>query len=489
MKFLPLLAAIIVYSTGVAAGDWSIVPRFSLGETYSDNVQLDSFNERDDFVTRATPGVSVRGVGRRVEMNVDYNLQSLTYANNSRLNNINHQLQSDASVELFRHNVFFDADALMYQALISNTGRISNRNFRASGNRASVLSYGFGPRVEYRFGSWAELDGRFEYTATEGDGRGGSSSAGSGSGTNLTARLSSGRRFSRTSWGLSGSRRRYNSENRTSGGSSREDVTADLSVAINRYFRINSSVGYQDNNSRGGGRNGKGMTWSMGGTVTIGRRGSVTGAFNHRPFGDTKTFSFDYRRRHFSVSGTYTEELRTTSEQLRAQRLVALTDPFGEPIFDPNNAVDIDLPLGTLSFTDELYLSRDFHATVGYVQRRDTFTATVFRSEREQDSRSTPEMTIGTSANWTHSFSRRLSGGINGSFRSGNGSRFSTGGPRAGGNNSQEADVIIVSPYMNYTIGPHTNGRLSYSYTVSTSDDPFSEYIENSVSGSLTFAF
>ncbi len=505
-RFRTGVIAVVLFVLGAAAdvtaGEWRVVPRFSIGENYSDNVRLQNFNEQEDFITRATPGLSVRGTGRRVQLNLDYNLQNLTYANDSTRNTINHQLQSGASIEVLRKVFFLDADASCFQALVSNTGTISDQNFTANNNQGDVLTYSVSPRFQHHFGSWADMRASTSFSDTIGFGSGGTRTAGSGNGINLSTSLSSGRKFTRTSWSVSNNRRLFNNDSGASS-SSRSRWNASGSVNVNRFFRMNGSVGWENNDFSGPG-NGSGVTWNVGATLTPSRRSSLTGSYGHRTFGSTKSFSFNHRRRRISISGSYSESLSTTNDQLRDQQLISLADPFGQPVFDPFSASDIANPLGTLSRTDDVFVSRDFNATVGYSLRRDSFSANVYRRESDGGATSQAQSAIGTSTSWSHTFSQRLSGGISVSYRNGSGGGIggSIGGGFGGGfggggvfrnpnlqSGGSDTEVFSVTPNMSYSIGPHTSGNFSYSFTTSSSKDPGSGYTENSLSGSLSFAF
>jgi len=487
-----ILLAGLLYFAGagdVHAGEWLVVPRFSLGENYSDNINLTRSNTESDFITRAEPGLSVSGSGRRVDLNLQYNLQSLTYLDTTDNNDINHQLQSDLNIEVVRNIFFLNADASMFQALVTNTGTISNRNYETNNNRTDVLTYGVRPEFRHHFGLWADMSASTQVSDTIAFGSGSSREAGSGNSLDLNTRLTSGRRFTNTSWSLSNTSTVFNNDSGAPS-SKRQRWNGTVSRAINRIFRLNGSFGYENNDSSGGGAgDDNGVTWDVGATITPNPRASLTGRYGKRAFGDTKSFDFDYRRRRISISGSYTEDLQTTSDQLRNQQLFPLEDPFGNPVFDPFGASDVDNPLGTLSLSDDVYVSRDFNASVGYVRRRDNFVANVYRTERDRGATTGPEEAIGTVFSWTRNFSRRLSGGVTVTYRSGTSGILEGGNPDLEANPNSEVEVIVVSPSFSYSIGPHTNGQFSYSYMNSDSKDPTNVYTENSLSAALSFAF
>lgn len=506
----PLAAALLVAtSTRVGAGEWTIAPHFSIGEIYSDNINLAAVDVQSDFVTRTTPGLSLRGKGRRASVNVDYNLQNLTYADQGDRNTINHQLQSNVNSELIRDVFFLDVNASMYQALVSSQGPITNRTFQLDTNRTNVTTWGVSPHVAHRFGTWADFRGgtSFSDVSTTAD-SGGGAGAGGGGGMHWHSSLSSGPRFTRTSWDLSYSQRSVNHSN---GGqaSTFQSFNASGSLVVNRYVRVHSSVGVEDNQFTGSRNQGGAPTWSIGGTLTPSRLTSVSGSYGHRSFGNTKSFDFQHHHRRVIIGGSYSEELRTSNDLLREQQLIPLVDEFGNPVFDPVGNDDFGVPTEDLTLTNDVFINRRLSVNIGYQRKRDNFSVRIFRSERESQSTQTAEgtpeteTTTGTSASWRRSFSHRMSGGVRSLYQSTEGGLTSAGnlggGGIGGGTGSGgfggrgptrgAGEFVSFSPFLSYVIGPHVSSQLSYSYTERITDDPNSEYSENSVQGSLSFAF
>ena len=64
--FCCIQTSLIVFllATTVRAGEWDIVPRLTVVETYTDNVDLDESNKNSEFITEVNPGISVQGKSR-----------------------------------------------------------------------------------------------------------------------------------------------------------------------------------------------------------------------------------------------------------------------------------------------------------------------------------------------------------------------------------------------------------------------------------------
>ena len=499
------ITAIFILSAAIPvvclAANWNITPRFAISELYSDNIILNPTEEQEDFVTQATPGLSIRGNGARVDVNMDYNLQTLTYVNDSSRNSTNHQLQSNVNMEVLRNKFFVNVAANVFQALVSSNGAITNDNIRRSNNREDVITISIQPEFRHHFGNWADLTAGTQFSEVMLD----QDRSGAGRGQNFNVNLRSGSRFSRFRWGIRYSQRNNNNSNGSSS-SSFGRLTFNGSYILNRMLSLDGSVGNENNNfNTQRGSDGSSLNWSLGATLTPSRRTSLSGSVGERAFGSTKRFSFNHRHRRISISANYNEELRTSQEELLNQQLIPLEDAFGEPVFEPDEISNLVLPINTLSLVDEVFVTRNFSANIGYLRRRDTFNVQVFRFEREGQGTQSDEKSIGFTSTWNRTVNRRLSGGLRLTFRSGNSNQFARNQStrqqfvssnigsinpfQVNQNQNADSDVYFVTPFVSYTLGPSVSTNFSYTYTKSSSDNLANNYTENSVSGALNFAF
>ncbi len=464
------------------AGDWQVQPSVTLSESYTDNAQLTNTDEQSDFITTISPGIGIRGEGRRVKMDVDYLYQYVKFLDQTDFDNGTHNLQANVTNEILRDHLFLDARTSMFPSLQSNQGQVSNRTLNRrerqdrlnQGNRSDVVTYGFTPRYVHALGTFADFTASNNYSdvsTSEG-------AAGGGQNNNLNVGLNSGRRFQRFNWGLNFERRDNTIEN-TDQEQTFQSLWANSGYRLNRLFKLTGRVGIEDNQFQTDQNQGSGASWLVGGVLTPNPRTSLSGQFGERLFGSTKQFDFNYRRRRFTVSGNYSEELRTSNEILRDQQVFQREDPFGNPIpLNPIDNADFGLPLNEVGLTDDVFINRRLDATVGYARRRDTFSVNVYRNEQESTRSEQVDDNTGFGASWNRRLSPRTSVGIRGDYQE----RTSEG---------QQGDqtFIFVSPYLSYAIGPQLSSRLTYSWTNSDSEDPLNTFIENTISGSLSYAF
>jgi len=81
----------------VHAGQWTITPRISVAEVYSDNINLDDSDKEYDLVTEITPGISVHGESARLRADLDYQLQNTIFLRNSDANGTSHRLNANGT--------------------------------------------------------------------------------------------------------------------------------------------------------------------------------------------------------------------------------------------------------------------------------------------------------------------------------------------------------------------------------------------------------
>ena len=110
-RSLALFLAVLVFSTGSNAGDWTVVPRITVAEIFTDNLTLVPSDPESDAVTRIQPGIKVQGKSNRSLVDLDYSLESLIYAKDSARNNVYQNLKARAQEQLVKENV--DLDALL----------------------------------------------------------------------------------------------------------------------------------------------------------------------------------------------------------------------------------------------------------------------------------------------------------------------------------------------------------------------------------------
>ena len=480
--------------TPAMAVDWQLTPSMTLSQSYTDNLFLVNKNAEGAFYTSLAPGFSMRGNGPRLQLDVDYSSDSQIYIDHADVNTTTQRLQGDLSLELLRDHLFMDAYGSMFPSLVSGAGKISgnsrtvreNRQNQLNQNTSDVVSYGVRPRYQQSFGTAAKLMAGADIGNTT---TGETSLANQnptfgnqvGAGTNYDwhASLENGPNLERASWGLVFLRQETVSRD-AGNDSTLQSVFTKWGYQINRQLQVTGRVGVEDNQYNTNQQQRHGPAWEVGGVYTPSPRTSLSARVGQLSFGTTKSFDFSHQARRFTLTGSYTEDLRTSSQLLRERRLFSRVDAFGKPVpVDPGRNADLTLAVNSLGLTNDVFVSRNLTTGIGYQRRRDNFSLNIYRLEQSGTSNNqNQENAIGTNGSWTRQISREMSTGLTVDYQT-----------RQVDTSNTTTDFYYVSPYLSYQLGPHVSSTLSYSWMDATSDDQDNVYTENSVLGSLTYAF
>jgi len=469
-----ICACVCVAQTAVG-GEWNTVPHLSIDEEYTDNVTLSGQNTLQDYITSINAGLSVRGDSARLQSNIDYNLQKQIYDSEDDFSGLNHQLQANNALTVVDQWLYFDTNSTISQQTIDNAGTFGRDNRNQAGNRTDVIFYEFKPSVRHRFGSWADFDGSVSKGSTSTSG-GNINARGSGDDELVNVRLSTGSRFSRMPIALTYVR---NEEKFDSGaGNEQERYNAEISYVLNRKFRFNFEVGRESNSSNSGGNfDGSGLTWSVGGTFNPTPRTALNANFGERQFGSSSNFSFNHRMRRWVFGVQYKEDVRTRGQELRELVLVPTIDEFGNPVFDPTLNSDILNPDDLSSINENSFTSENLSANIAYQGRRSSFSVSFFDSSRTGSGNTMENTNRGVRSSVSRSLSRRLRIAMSILWR------------------ENESDsvlnnkVLLLTPSVRYTLGPHTDLSVSYTYGDGGGPDIDDNYIENALSASVTLHY
>ena len=457
------------------AGDWLFVPHIDSTLEYTDNVTLTGQNTLQDYITSINTGALFSGTSARLDSSINYNLQKQIYDAEDDFSGLNHQLQADNHLTVVDQWLYFDTNSRISQQAIRNGDTFGRNNRNQAGNQTDVIFYEFSPSVRRRLGSWANFDGRLSkgYTSTSG---GNINSRGSGDDENISLVLSSGARFARLPVSISYTR---NKENFDSGaGNEQERFNSSVSYQVNRKLRLNFELGSEQNSSSfGGNRGGSGLTWSVGGAYSPTPRTDINASFGERRFGNSNNFSINHRMRRWVFGVNYSEDIRTRGQELRDLVLVPVTDDFGNPFFDPTQNANILNPDDLSSINENSFVSERLAANLAYQGRLTSFLIGFSETARTGSGTATENTNRGVTSTISRSLSRRLSLAMNFFWR------------------ENESDSVLnnkdmmISPSIRYTLGPHTDLSVSYSYRDGGGPDIDDNYIENSLTASVTLHY
>jgi len=499
------LALSLLCANSVNAGDWSITPRISVAEVFSDNINLDDDNKESDLVTEISPGISVHGEGGRLKADIDYEMQNAIFLSNSDANGTFHQLDAGATAELAKNLFFVDASSTMGQALISADNAISTGNLNNAGNRTDFSTYSLSPYATPHFGGYA--DGIFRYTHSEVIYDEGASDASINS---FDAGLVSGRNFGPLSWSANYN---YSDEQRDSASSSTyENADGQARYRISNRFSLVGSGGYSSNDYDTSEKIENGSYWAVGGflqptryysleaqegknlsTATLGlyptHRTSLVVTYRDRNVGlnagEVWSGTFSHYTRRTTWNASYLED--TTTEQQELLQEGGFTFLGIDPITGEVNAnpqpgdLIVVAPVGPVrSLTDEVVERKRASGTFGMKTGKTGLRFTLFDERRRYLTSLREEDTKGISASLNRRLAPRTNGILSGSYQ-----RIK--------DNEDGGDLEDVYTYIRADVTRQMSPMItvSVSYQLSTQDANANrrDYTENRIEARLTKVF
>lgn len=414
----------------------------------------------------------MRGRGRRLEFNLDYDLQ-VVGPRRDESPKVFHQLQANGTTELLEDLFFLDARSTYAQTNIDNTGRLASDNISLTGNRRDTFTYSVSPHARQRLGSFATVLARYTYdeVINEGD------SVDSRS-HRVNGALESGSRFERLGWRADYSRQRIENDDAISGDTKFERIDGTLRYRLTRQFSVFGNGGVENNEFETIMDETDGPFWRAGITWQPSRRTKVEGSYGERFFGRVAAFSINHRSRRTVWRASLDQDLTTTRERQLQRVLVQFVDPFGNPIVDPITGAPIAIPVDAETVTEEVFVRRRFQSSVTFQGNRTDVTLMGFQERRRFQRSGDEESVVGASAGVSRRLSRQNTIDVSGSWQQ---IDFR--------DEPREDTRWEGSARLSRQLGRSVNGALEYRYTNNDSNLAAQDFDENRLSAILSLIF
>ena len=501
-----LAITMVSYAT-VYAGEWDITPRVTLGETFTDNVNLEPSGEEDaGLITEVTPGIHVKGKSARLIANIDYQLQALFYLGDGG-NDVgsNHQLFADITGEVVNDLFFVDASGRIFQTTIDTERRGGGSDLvsgTGAGNRTNVYGYSISPYLRNNFGGYVNGLARYTHSRTFiDDGASGSTS------NAFSLNLSSGRNFRQLSW-FGNLLHRKQERNSSAGDVTFKRADGEARYRLSSTFSLVGQAGWRDDDFRTS-RNdlNNGSYWAVGGNWQPSRfffigatKGNnlATASFGLFPTrrtsllvnwqdlevgsnpGETWTGSFSHRSRRTTWGASYTERTTTTQDQLleSSTRNVFIDPETGEVVDNPQPGDNVVIqPVEDFTLTDEVFVRKRATGTVGMKTGKSGLRLTVYNERREYEESRTEETTNGVTSSWNYRLAPRTNSILTASWR---------GTER---DESTDNDRWFVQFDLVRRIRPDLLGSINFRHTQQDSNESRNNYAENRIFARITAFF
>ncbi|HDL90099.1 MAG TPA: TIGR03016 family PEP-CTERM system-associated outer membrane protein [Thermodesulforhabdus norvegica] len=477
------------------AGEYNIYPRLSLKESYSDNINLDSSSEESAFVTEIIPGVSVKGVGGRFKVDLDYQLQQVFRSAGDEDNSTYHQLQADATTELTENFFFLDADATVGQTSIVSTGTQSADNISGSRNRQTFWTAGFSPYLTPHMNGYMDGEIRYKYDVVRSDG-------GVASDSEVHQQiidLRSGHRLSQVTWSLDysnveekrDSNRSNDTQYRSTNGEVRLRINSDFSTFIqagNYRSDFRGDTGPNSDNNDGSYTT-VGASWEPNAKVRIEGGVGKNNSFVTVDLTPSVMTSWLTTLRDSDV-GTNTGKTWRTAFTHRAKNLDLGAVYFEDTTTYQQSLLEQDgLPTGTPQFTptarDEVFTRKRGELSFTGATAKSTFNLGTYTEKRSYQVTGQNEDVFGWDASWNWRLTSKTNSVLRFSWQKTDSDNLLPTVQRA----KTESTFTSASLRLNRRMTEDVNGNLELLRAEQDSDGLAGNYVENRITAGITIEF
>ena len=454
---------LLLCSAHVHAGQWRVTPSVSVGETYTDNVDLAPDSEkRHEFITELNPGLTVRGDGRRVDVVLDYVMQNFFYGRESELNTTAHQLQLTSTAELVRRYFFIDVGGTVTRQAISPEDDAFTTRLNSS-NATDVATWSISPYLTTRLGRQARAELRYDFSDVaydDADTVGGATQAFSADVVGASANPNA------PSWRVSYLREDVDYDNATD--ARFESIDAQVGWPLTRHVQGLLTLGYEDNTfaQAASESDPEGSLWLVGVRWSPDQDTVFEVQGGERYFGETYSALFSTTKARFGWDVVYTEENVSVLQEQLQQRI------FNE------NAELLPSRLDFLELSDEITFTRRAEMTLRMQTRHHASSVALFQEQRESRLDGSGERLIGgdVTDRWRVTSTDTVVLSVRAQRQ-----KFQ--------DDSRVDELYDISGGVERALGRRASVRLTYRYSTRNSNEEASDFVENSLIGRVSASF
>ena len=431
----------------------------TVGQTYTDNVNLTNDNEDDEWVTSVSPQFDLLKDSGRVQADISYTFQALFYANDDDRDQQYHELDARTTTFLVGESVFLEADASASQAIVDPGESFSNNNISGAQNRTDQTAWLVAPNVERELGI-GDLLVRYEHAEINYD----DSDVQDTQARSFDFTLDGPRPDSGLWWETAVEYERVEFD------VSREAEFQDGYLRLGYQLEPGSSLwaqgGYESNYEDISEAGFEEPYWEVGVELEPGARQRFEANYGQRDYGDTYGLTYEYSVAKGEIRVSYTEQATTTARDFLNRRLRAPDDNIDDTL-DPAGA-------------PEVFVLKRLVARANWDTGRTRFNVRVYSDERsdrqfsevppDDDQRLRGEESWGGNAGIRWQAGRRTSIGTSAEFTR-----------RKFERTDREDDLIQLAANIAYQLGRRTALGLVYEYTEQDADEGSGGYTENRV--------
>lgn len=372
MRRVLLASTAGAWLTPAGAAELTFNPEIATAGIYSDNLTLaPAGQEEDETIAELRPGLLLSLRGRRIEADLDYQMENYFFSGDSQRNQTFHELDADLRSEAVADFLFFDATARMSQALINPEELVPYSNYISTENRADYTAVELNPFFLHDFANVVRLRLGYSYGVVR------FSDFEEQQAANLqdlddrvinvvASSLPEDRTFG---WEL-----RYNDELVEFDTASRveyEIYGGELAWRLAPSLQILGRAGRESDLRQNQVTSEiESDIWAVGFRWRPSANNELEATGGERFFGDAYTANWNYESNRMVAGFDYSESPLIVGQQL-----------FQQPVLADPLPGDTNAPL--IALTPEVYLSELSSAWVGLIGRRNRLQLTVYRDARE----------------------------------------------------------------------------------------------------------
>jgi hypothetical protein len=146
-----------------------VVPRVSLTQTFTDNVNLDTSNKQAEQITEVSPGIHIASDAGRLKGYFDYALRAIAYAQSGRSDSFQNALNTAGRYEAVDGLMYLDFGGAISQQAVNAFGTQSSAGAYSNANKVEVSNYRLSPYLQGHLGNSANYVLRINRLVTQSD--------------------------------------------------------------------------------------------------------------------------------------------------------------------------------------------------------------------------------------------------------------------------------------------------------------------------------
>jgi uncharacterized protein (PEP-CTERM system associated) len=469
------------------AGDWTITPRVSGQEIFTDNVLLTPTNRRSDFITSIAPGIAITGESTRLQAKLDYSPTLALFALTPSQDFIGHNLYANGTASVVPDLFFLDGRGYMaLQPTIPGltTGLVpsvplafgpgfSNAQQAIPQNQLTqVSSFSASPYLAHRFDGFGSAQLRYTLSDTNFGGTQTGAFAPPGFAVQNTSAITNEATASfltGENFGPFQARLLLDAAESSGANASNQTIgVVDTGYAVTRTVTVLATIGHERLHFGGfPPTNIDDLVWGFGGRLTPSPDTTVVLSYGHRNGVTAPSASLIYNlTARTTLSASYSEGLSTVTQDIANNLSVSDLDQRGQTV-DIRTGVPLLINNPALGLQTGVFRNKQLNATATTALARDQVTASIYYSDSALVSQSTPGSGVSqTSTGAFISWSRELTPLTTANLGVGY-ARFNFGSST----NTNE-DLLNASVSVNYLLTSSLTGWASYSFLDRNSPQP-----------------